>query len=128
MRPDARDEVDSDGDVVRDVGAVHTRFAPGFVVDTKLEDGARVVSFANGYTAREVIVSVDDELRRIAYSVDSPQLEHHNASFEVIALSADRTRLVWTTDLLPDSARQTIAPMIDAGSQAIARALDRRNA
>ena len=24
-------------DVVRDIGAVHTRFAPGFVVDTQLE-------------------------------------------------------------------------------------------
>jgi hypothetical protein len=26
---------------VRDVGAVHERLAPGFVVDTRLEDGAR---------------------------------------------------------------------------------------
>jgi len=33
---------------IRDVGAVHTRLAPDFVVDTQLEDGARVVTFSNG--------------------------------------------------------------------------------
>ena len=110
-------------DVVRDVGAVHKRFAPGFVTDTVLEPGARLVSFANGRTAREVIVSVDEQLQRIAYSIANPQLTHHNASFEVVALSAGRTRLIWTTDVLPDSATATFAPMIDDGSQAIARAL-----
>lgn len=110
-------------DVVRDVGAVHSRFAPGFVVATTLEPGARVVSFANGRVAREVIVSIDEELQRIAYSIADPKLSHHNASFEVVALSPERTRLIWTTDVLPDSARETFTPMIDAGSQAIARAL-----
>ena len=54
-------------DVVRDVGAVHTRFAPGFVVATTMEPGARVVTFANGMVARELIVDVDDEARRLAY-------------------------------------------------------------
>ena len=45
---------------LRDVGALHTRLVPGFVVDTKLEDGARVVTFANGMVARELIVDVDE--------------------------------------------------------------------
>lgn len=40
-------------DVLRDIGALHTRLVPGFVVDTKLEPGARVVTFANGRVARE---------------------------------------------------------------------------
>ncbi|MDO9128090.1 MAG: SRPBCC family protein, partial [Parvibaculum sp.] len=30
-------------DAVRDIGQIHTRFAPGFVTDTKLEEGARIV-------------------------------------------------------------------------------------
>src|SRR5262249_28453542 len=47
-------------DAVRDVGALHERLVPGFVVDTKLEPGARVVTFANGMVARELIVTVDD--------------------------------------------------------------------
>ena len=51
-------------DAVRDVGAIHTRLAPGFVVDTRLEADARVVTFANGMVVRELIVDVDDESRR----------------------------------------------------------------
>ena len=41
---------------LRDVGALHHRLVPGFVVDTKLEDGARVVTFGNGMVVRELIV------------------------------------------------------------------------
>jgi hypothetical protein len=32
---------------IRDVGAVHTRFARDFVTDCRLEEGARVVTFAS---------------------------------------------------------------------------------
>src|SRR5207249_2095322 len=63
---------------VRDVGAVHERLVPGFVVDTRLEDGARVVTFGNGLVARELIVDVDDAARRLAWAVvGSPRLTHH---------------------------------------------------
>ena len=44
---------------VRDIGALHTRLVPGFVTDTKLEPGARVVTFVNG-VLREPIVALDD--------------------------------------------------------------------
>jgi hypothetical protein len=40
-------------------GRPHTRFAPGFVTSATLEEGARVVTFANGVVARELIVDVD---------------------------------------------------------------------
>lgn len=109
-------------DVVRDVGAVHTRFAPGFVVDTKLEEGARVVSFANGFVAREVIVDIDEAARRLAYSVRREGLEHHNASFQVFAEGAG-SRLVWIADVLPATAAVTVGAMMDEGVKAIAAAL-----
>ncbi len=48
--------------VVRDVGALHTRLVPGFVVDTRLEPDARVVTFGNGMVVRELIVDLDDAL------------------------------------------------------------------
>jgi len=54
---------------VRDVGALHTRLVPGFVVDTRLEEGARVVTFGNGMVARELIVDLDDEARRLVWAV-----------------------------------------------------------
>jgi carbon monoxide dehydrogenase subunit G len=116
-------------DVFRDVGAVHTRLAPGFVVDTRLEAGpagaARVVTFANGFVVRELIVAMNDELRRLAYAGVGGQLEHHNASFEVVALTNDRSRVVWTTDLLPDSAVAMIGPMIEQGAEVMRETLSR---
>jgi hypothetical protein len=54
---------------IRDVGAIHTRLAREFVVDTRLEGDSRVVTFAGGIVVRERIVDVDDRARRIAYSV-----------------------------------------------------------
>ena len=109
-------------DVVRDVGAVHTRFAPGFVTDTTLEDGARVVTFANGLVARELIVDVDDRARRLAYAAVGGRLTHHNASFQVLEEDCDRSRLVWVADLLPDALAPVIDGMMTAGVEAIQRA------
>jgi hypothetical protein len=110
-------------DAVRDIGAVHTRFAPGFVVDVVMEEGARLVTFANGRVAREVIVDVDDARRRLAYSVRSERLSHHNASFEAIA-DGGGSRLVWIADVLPDEAAAGVAAMMDQGLAAAKRTLD----
>jgi len=110
-------------DVVRDVGAVHTRFAPGFVVDVVMEDGARMVTFGNGLVAREVIVDVDEGRRRLAYSVRSERLSHHNASFQVLADGAG-ARLVWIADVLPDAAAVNVGAMMDDGMVAAKRALE----
>lgn len=113
-------------DVVRDVGAVHTRFAPGFVVDTTLEDGARLVTFANGLVAREVIVDIDESARRLAYSVRSERLTHHNASFQVLT-EAQGSRLVWIADVLPDAAAVTVGEMMAQGMAAVRTALEAVN-
>ena len=111
-------------DVIRDVGAIHTRLAPGFVVDTRMEEGARVVTFANGLVARELIVTVDDEARRLVYSVVGGAATHHNASFQVIPTADGQTSLVWITDVLPDNVATPLGAMIDAGSTVIRRTLD----
>jgi hypothetical protein len=95
-------------DALRDVGALHTRLAPGFVTDVRLEPGARIVTFGNGMVAREVIVTVDDEARRLVWTVVGGTLTHHNGAAQVIAEGAG-SRFTWTADLLPD----TMAPAID---------------
>jgi len=111
---------------VRDVGAVHERLAPGFVVDTRLEDGARVVTFANGLVARELIVDVDDAARRLAWAVvGSPRLTHHNASMQVVADGEGRSRVIWIADLLPDASAGTIAGMIEQGLAVMKKTLER---
>ena len=110
-------------DVVRDIGAVHTRFAPGFVVDTKMDGEDRIVTFANGFVAREVIVDIDEGRRRLAYSVRSERIAHHNASFEVLA-EGNGARLVWIADVLPQAAAVSVGAMMEDGIQAAKRALD----
>ncbi|HEY4179099.1 MAG TPA: SRPBCC family protein [Kofleriaceae bacterium] len=106
-------------DALRDVGALHTKLAPGFVVDTKLEEGARVVTFANGLVARELIVDIDDDARRVVWSSVGGRMTHHNASAQVFPDGAG-TRFVWIADLLPHELAPTIAAMMDQGLAAIA--------
>ena len=111
-------------DVIRDVGAVHRRLAPGFVTDTRLEPGARVVTFANGVVARELIVSVEEEARRLVWSIVGGTVTHHNSSFQVLPGGNGGTRLVWITDVLPHEAAGPIGAMVEQGSKVIKRTLD----
>jgi carbon monoxide dehydrogenase subunit G len=112
-------------DAVRDVGAVHERLAPGFVVDTRLEEGARVVTFGNGLVARELIVDLDDAARRLCWAVvGSPRLTHHNASLQVFADGEGRSRVVWIADLLPDAMAATIRAMIEQGMAVMKKTLE----
>jgi hypothetical protein len=110
---------------LRDVGALHRRLVPGFVVDTRLEEGARVVTFGNGLVVRELIVDVDEESRRVVWSARSERLSHHNASAQVFPDGAGRCRFVWIADLLPDEAAPAIAEMIEQGMCAIQDTLER---
>ena len=114
-------------DAVRDVGAVHVRVAPGFLTGCRMEAAplARVVSFANGMEARELIVDVDDARRRLVWSVVGGRMSHHNASMQVLADGADRSRVVWIADLLPSELAPAIAGMIGQGLAAMKRTLER---
>jgi carbon monoxide dehydrogenase subunit G len=109
---------------VRDVGAVHERLAPGFVVAAHLEGDARVVTFANGLIARERIVDIDDEQQRLAYASVGGRLTHHNASVQIFAEEGDRSRLVWITDLLPDELAGPIRDMVEQGAEVMRHALE----
>ena len=111
-------------DALRDVGAIHRRLAPGFVTDVRLEDGARVVTFGNGMTARELIVDVDDQARRLVWSVVGGQMTHHNASAQVFGAEQGGSRFVWIADLLPHQLAPGIAQMIDQGLAVIKRTLE----
>lgn len=109
-------------DVFRDVGAVHTRLAPGFVVDTVVDGDTRQVTFANGIVVHERIVSLDDGARRLAYSIVGGSAEHHSASFEVRGIDGYSV-VTWTTDLLPDGTAENFARMMDAGIPVMQQAL-----
>ncbi len=110
-------------DAFRDVGAVHTRLAPGFVTDCRMDGPDRIVTFANGLVARELIVDVDDAARRLAYSARSERLKHHGASFQVFADGAG-CRIVWIADVLPHEAAAAVGQMMDAGVAAMRKTLE----
>jgi uncharacterized protein YndB with AHSA1/START domain len=109
---------------LRDVGAVHTRLARQFVLDTRLDGDSRLVTFANGEVVRERIVDIDDRARRLAYAVVDWRTTHHNASFQVVPEGEGRCRLVWITDLLPDTLAELVRGFVDQGSAAIKRTLE----
>jgi hypothetical protein len=110
---------------LRDVGALHTRLVPGFVTDTRLEEGARIVTFGNGMVVRELLIDVDDETKRVAWSAVGGPMTHHNASAQVIPDGDAGCRFVWIADLLPDEVAPTIAAMIDQGMAVIKATLER---
>ena len=110
---------------LRDVGAVHERVAPGFVVATRMEEGARVVTFGNGMVARELIVDVDDEARRVVWSVVGGRFIHHNASVQVFADGEGGSRLVWIADLLPNELAGDIRAMIEQAARVMKPTLER---
>ena len=111
-------------DAIRDVGAIHKRLVPGFVVECKLEDGARIVTFANGMVARELIVSIDDERRRHSWSARTENLVHHNASAQVFPLGEDKCRVLWIADLLPNEAAPAVAAMIEQALHTMRQTLE----
>jgi len=111
-------------DAIRDVGAIHRRLVPGFVVDCRLEGESRIVTFANGMAVREVIVTVDDETCRHAWSARGEPFTHHNASIQVFAEGAAKCRVVWIADLLPNEISDTVEKMILQGLGVMKRTLE----
>lgn len=112
-------------EVFRDIGSVHTRLAPGFVVDTVLDGDSRTVTFANGVVVTERIVSLDDGARRLAYAIVGGSAEHHHASFEVRPTDGGSV-VCWTTDVVPDAVADTFARMMDAGIPVMQESLAQR--
>jgi hypothetical protein len=110
--------------VVRDVGAAHTRLFPGILTDCRMDGDARVVTFANGNVARELIVDVDDEHRRFAYASVGGKATHHNASLQVFADGDKGSRVVWITDLLPNEIAPYIRDLVERGSSIMKQTLE----
>lgn len=112
-------------DVIRDIGALHTRLVPGFVTDTSLIAGGRRVTFVNGLVIEEPIVSCSDPLQRLVWTSRGEHLAttHYNAAVQVHPRAAGGCRIEWTADFLPDSMAAVINGMMEDGARAMARAL-----
>ncbi|MEQ8177666.1 MAG: SRPBCC family protein [Amphiplicatus sp.] len=109
---------------LRDFGALHTRLVRGFVTDTNLEGEARIVTFANGSVARELLVDIDDETMRLVYAVDHERLIAHSASAQVFPEPGGKTRFVWMADFLPNDMKAYIDDQMALGAEAVRRTLE----
>jgi carbon monoxide dehydrogenase subunit G len=105
--PSIRKEIQIDAppekvwDALRDFGALHERLVPGFVTDCRMDGEDRIVTFATGAVMREVLIDLDDENRRLVWSIVDGPYRHHNGAAQVFS-DGGATRFVWTTDLLAD--------------------------
>jgi len=119
--------LDADADTVwsalRDVGNAHHVFSP-VLTDCRLDsDDTRVVTFANGLVVRERIVDVDDDGRRLAYTVLDGPFTHHHATF-VVAPEPDGTSVLsWVSDVLPHDAAPMVEELMNQGALAAQHAL-----
>jgi hypothetical protein len=112
-------------DAIRDIGALHTRLVPGFVVATELIPGGRRVTFANGAVIDEPIISSDDTMRRLVWTARGSALPiaHYNGAVQVFPVESGGSRVVWTVDLLPNEMASAIDQMMEQGASAMTRAL-----
>jgi hypothetical protein len=83
-----------------------------------------VVTFANGLVARELIVDIDDEARRLVWAVVEGRPTHHNGSLQVFAEAGGRSRVVWIADLLPHDLAGPIGGMMERGMRAMQQTLE----
>jgi len=110
---------------VRDFGSPHQRLVPGFVLDARLDGDARIVTFANGTVARELLVDCDAARRRLVYAVISERVKQHSASLQVVADGEARSRLIWIVDVLPREIAPYIETQMDQAALAMQSALGR---
>ena len=105
-------------DALADFGNLHERLVPGFVTNATLEGSTRTITFANGASTKETLVTSDAENKRLVYCARSERVEHYNAVAQVLEDGAG-SRFEWTIDLLPDAIAPYVASQMDLGLAAI---------
>ena len=105
---------------LRRVDAAHRLFSP-VLVEGRMDGDVRLVTFANGMAVRERIIAIDEQHRRVAYTVLGDRFEHHSASMQIVPVDAERCRFVWISDFLPAEREETVRPLMQQGAQAFAR-------
>ena len=112
--------------VLKNVGEAHKAFAP-VLVDCQLAGDVRTLRFGNGMVLREQLLEVNDERRRVAYTViESSMMKFHHASMEVRDAGRGLSLFVWITDFLPAELGAQIAPLMAQGAQALKKNIEGR--
>jgi hypothetical protein len=94
------------------------------VTEARLEGNDRIVTFFNGTVLRERLISVDDDARRLVWSIVDGPYAHHNGSAQIFCDCDRRTWFVWVADVLPDELAPRTAEMMERGLAAIKHTLE----
>lgn len=110
-------------DALRNVGDINKLLT--FLGDVTVEGDRRTCALGDQGQLDELIISVDDERRRLAYAiVDSPfNFSHHSASMQIAANGGAGSRFIWITDVKPDEAASALEPAIDAAVESFKQTL-----
>jgi uncharacterized protein YndB with AHSA1/START domain len=111
-------------EALRDWGALHKRLVPGFAVDTELDGADRIVTFFNGAVARERLVDLDEDDRRLVWSIVDGPYSHHNGAAQVLAGENGSTRFVWVADLLPEELAEVTGELMERGIETVKQTLE----
>jgi uncharacterized protein YndB with AHSA1/START domain len=115
-------------DALRDWGALHERLVPGFALETRLDGDDRLVTFFNGAVARERLIDLCDQDRRLVWSIVDGPYTHHNGAAQVLVNDDGTTRFIWTADLLPDELAELTGELMERGIETVKSTLEAASA
>jgi hypothetical protein len=104
---------------LRRVDLAHRLFAP-VLTGCEMEGPVRTVTFADGLVVSERIIDLDEQRRRLSYTVLGPTFDHHAASMQIVPVDAANCRFVWISDFLPDERAVMVRPLVEQGARALA--------
>jgi len=100
-----------------------------FLASAEVEGDKRVCHIAPGApmsgALEEVILGVDETLRRVSYSITSSPFgfTHHAASMQITESPDGTAHFVWTTDVKPDAIVEAMGGMFESEADHIAAQL-----
>lgn len=100
-----------------------TRLFDGLVTGCETRGDRRSLTLANGLKINQQLVTLDEADRRLVYTVLNGFFTHHIASMQILP-KGKGCILVWICDFLPNEVAGRIAPLVDAGCEAVQRSFE----
>jgi hypothetical protein len=90
------------------------------VLSSSMQGWLRTLVLKRGGTVVEEIITLDQTMRRIQYSVrDGLPVEDHRGTVDVIEASPESCLVIYSTDVTPDSMAQAVGSAISASIQVL---------
>lgn len=73
---------------------------------------------------RERLVDLDEETRRLVWSIVDGPYTHHNASAQVFSEGENGARFVWLADLLPNELAAGTGQAMEQGTNVVKKTME----